>query len=195
MVWGYRISLLAAVLGWGIGISAVWADGMPPGTTAAPAATPAAPKPPATSSAATQAAPADDYTRFMLIGYAAADMGDYQTALINFRRALAERPNDRYARAAIANMQSYIAEQRAEAARLAEIEKLQTQLQTAVDGNDWACAAATVDRLIMLVPPESSDRAQLVGFRGQLSGFLNARSDLNSWSTVCPGVINLETGG
>ncbi|PSN20563.1 hypothetical protein C7271_01615 [filamentous cyanobacterium CCP5] len=194
MVRSFYLSALAAVLGWGAGISGVWADGMPPGSSAVSTTAPTN-TPPATTtgSAPTQAAPIDDYTRFMLAGYAAADIGDYQTALINFRRALAERPNNAYARAAIANMQTYIAEQRAEAARLQEIAKLQSLLQAAVDGTDWACAAATVDQLVMLVPPGSSDRAELIGFRGQLSGFLNARSDLDSWSTVCLGVMNPET--
>jgi hypothetical protein len=48
------------------------------------------------------------YTRYMNIGYAATQKRDYQTALINFRRALNERPGDSYATRAISNVQSYI---------------------------------------------------------------------------------------
>lgn len=183
----YGISALAAIVGWGIGLSAVWADGMPGGM---PAPTPSPRTSPAPVAApAPQPEPVDAYTRAMLIGYAAAEEGDYQTALINFRRALAERPRDRYARAAIANMERYIAQQRAEEAKRQEIAQLQTRLQQAVEAKDWACAAATVDRLITLVPPDSSDRNRLIGYRGELAGFLNARSNLDKWSTVCPGTM------
>lgn len=49
-----------------------------------------------------------DYDRAMRIGYHAAQNRDYQTALINFRRALKERPNDRYALQAIQNVESFI---------------------------------------------------------------------------------------
>jgi hypothetical protein len=48
------------------------------------------------------------YNRYMRIAYAASGTSDYQTALINFRRALAERPGDRYATEAIANMEAAI---------------------------------------------------------------------------------------
>lgn len=52
------------------------------------------------------------YDRAMRIGYAAAQRRDYQTALINFRRALQERPNDRYALQAIQNMENFISRER-----------------------------------------------------------------------------------
>jgi len=129
----------------------------------------------------------NDYTRAMEIGYAATAQGDYHTALINFRRALEARPGDRYALDAIANVESYIQQQRAAAARQQEIAELQVRLTQAVAAKDWACAATTVDRLITLVPPNSSDRAKLVAYRGQLTGFLEARTNLDAWSTVCPG--------
>ncbi|ASC72469.1 hypothetical protein XM38_034260 [Halomicronema hongdechloris C2206] len=129
----------------------------------------------------------DDYTRAMEIGYAATEQGDYQTALINFRRALQARPGDRYALDALANVESYIQQQRAAAARQQEIAELQVRLTRAVAAKDWACAATTVDRLITLVPPGSSDRAKLVAYRGELAGFLEARTNLDAWSTICPG--------
>jgi Tfp pilus assembly protein PilF len=44
----------------------------------------------------------------MEVGYAAFEQGDYQTALINFRRALQARPGDRYATDAIANTEAII---------------------------------------------------------------------------------------
>lgn len=52
------------------------------------------------------------YDRAMRIGYAAAQQRDYQTALINFRRALKERPRDRYALQAIQNVESFISRER-----------------------------------------------------------------------------------
>ncbi len=127
------------------------------------------------------------YTNAMLAGYSAAERKDYQTALINFRRALAARPGDRYATAAIRNMETYIAQQRAEAAKQAEILELQVVLDRAVAASDWACAAASVDRLVVLVPPDSADRARLIAYRGELTGFIQSRANLNQWSTVCPG--------
>lgn len=44
----------------------------------------------------------------MRIGYTATQQRDYQTALINFRRALEERPGDTYASRAIQNVEGYI---------------------------------------------------------------------------------------
>lgn len=52
--------------------------------------------------------PKSAYDRHMRIGYAATDNQDYQTALINFRRALKARPNDAYASQAIRNVRTYI---------------------------------------------------------------------------------------
>lgn len=49
-----------------------------------------------------------DYTQSMEVGYAAFDQRDYQTALINFRRALQARPGDRYATDAIANTEAIL---------------------------------------------------------------------------------------
>ncbi|MGB3692259.1 MAG: hypothetical protein WBG70_12975 [Spirulinaceae cyanobacterium] len=49
-----------------------------------------------------------DYDRYMRIGYDATERGNYQTALINFRRALEVRPGDTYAAQAIRNVTTYI---------------------------------------------------------------------------------------
>ncbi len=49
-----------------------------------------------------------DYDRYMRIGYDATERGNYQTALINFRRALEVRPGDTYATQAIRNVTTYI---------------------------------------------------------------------------------------
>ena len=129
---------------------------------------------------------AELYEQAMRIGYAATEQKDYQTALINFRRALEARPGDRYATAAIRNVESYIQRIRAERARRREMRRLQTQLDVAVTRRDWICAASIVDRLITMVPANSIDRGKLVAYRGQISGLLDARTDANSWSTVCP---------
>jgi hypothetical protein len=127
------------------------------------------------------------YTNAMLAAYGAAERQDYHTALINFRRALAARPGDRYATAGIRNMETYIARDRREAAKQAEIAQRQATLAEAVAASDWACAAASVDRLVVLIPPNSADRARLIAYRGELTGFIQARSNLEQWSTVCPG--------
>lgn len=94
-----------------------------PDATAAPDAAPA---PDGTATPAPETAPATtdtpaptaqnpvdpnvdyDYTQSMEVGYAAFEQGDYQTALINFRRALQARPGDRYATDAIANTEAII---------------------------------------------------------------------------------------
>jgi tetratricopeptide (TPR) repeat protein len=129
----------------------------------------------------------EPYTQAMLLGYAAEEQGDYQTALINFRRALAERPGDSYALRAIANMESYIAAERREIARQQQLARLNQRVEAAVAVRDWACAAATVDEMITLVPPNSLERSRLVTYRGELSSLLDARSDISQWSSVCPG--------
>jgi hypothetical protein len=128
-----------------------------------------------------------DYTEAMLMGYSAAEVRDWHTALINFRRALAARPGDRYALAAIANMEAYIAQERILAARRQRAIDLQATLADAVAIGDWACAAASVDELVTLVPPNSLDRARLVTYRGEITGFIEARDRVENWSTVCPG--------
>lgn len=70
-----------------------------------------------------------DYERYMNLGYQATENRNYQTALINFRRALAERPNNPYALQAIRNVETYIQRGvQAEAPRL--------QLQRTLEGED-----------------------------------------------------------
>ncbi|MGB3204889.1 MAG: hypothetical protein WBB28_07880 [Crinalium sp.] len=49
----------------------------------------------------------NNYQRYMRIGYDATNQRDYQTALINFKRALKERPGDFYASQALRNVQTY----------------------------------------------------------------------------------------
>lgn len=48
------------------------------------------------------------YDRYMERGYDATESGNYQTALNNFRQALAERPEDYYATQAARNVQTYL---------------------------------------------------------------------------------------
>ncbi len=131
--------------------------------------------------------PATVYTQAMVIGYAATAQRDYHTALINFRRALAARPGDRYALAAIANMETYIARERAAVARAQRILTLQATVSQAVQVSDWACAVASLDELITLLPPDPLEQARLVAYRGEISGLMAAGDRLEQWSTVCPG--------
>ncbi len=63
-----------------------------------------------TSTSVYQTTPsANGYDTYMKIGYNAYEKGDYNTALINFRRALASRPNDGYAIKAIQNTEKRLA--------------------------------------------------------------------------------------
>jgi hypothetical protein len=48
-----------------------------------------------------------DYDRYMQAGYAATQARDFETALLYFRRALDERPDDSYAEEAIDNVEDY----------------------------------------------------------------------------------------
>lgn len=52
-----------------------------------------------------------DYDRYMRLGYDETSQRDYQSALINFNRALSERPGDYYATQGVRNVTSYIAAQ------------------------------------------------------------------------------------
>lgn len=54
----------------------------------------------------------DSYNAAMQKGYSLTARRDYQSALINFNKALRLRPNDRYAQVAISNVQAYIARDR-----------------------------------------------------------------------------------
>ncbi|MEO0349729.1 MAG: hypothetical protein AAF282_06735 [Cyanobacteria bacterium P01_A01_bin.15] len=124
----------------------------------------------------------DAYTRAMNLGYAYTNEFDYQTALINFRRALEERPDDAYAELAIANVEYYI--ERNRIAKLqAEIDTLQARLNLAAQTKDWVCVTATVDELIPYA--DGLERARLIGYRSQLTGVLESRTDVEFWSTVC----------
>lgn len=124
----------------------------------------------------------DDYTRAMNLGYAYVNEFDYQTALINFRRALEERPEDVYATSAIANMEYYIKRNRV-AKLQAEVDALEARLNLAAQTKDWVCVTATVDELIPYA--EGLDRERLTGYRSQLTGVLDSRTDIEFWSTVC----------
>lgn len=79
---------------------------------------PIIPPPPVTPATASPAVPAIavptspkqlyDYRQSMLIGYAAFEQKDYQTALINFKRAAQARPGDTYAVKAIQNTEAVL---------------------------------------------------------------------------------------
>lgn len=124
------------------------------------------------------------FEQLMDVGYAASRQGDFNTALINFRRALAIRPNNAYAAAAADNMTYYIEHARI-SARQWEIDQLESRLARARAQKDWVCAATTLDQLTMYTEPDSLNRERLVGYRGEVSGLLDARMDFDAWSTVC----------
>ncbi|MEO0430633.1 MAG: tetratricopeptide repeat protein [Cyanobacteria bacterium J06656_5] len=124
----------------------------------------------------------DAYTKAMNLGYTYANEFDYQTALVNFRRALEERPDDVYAINAIANMEYYIERNRV-AALQAQVDALQARLTLAAETKDWVCVTATVDELIPYA--EGLERERLTGYRSQLTGVLDSRTDVEFWSTVC----------
>ena len=124
------------------------------------------------------------FSQLMDVGYRASAQGDFNTALINFRRALELRPNEPYASAAADNMAFYIEHARM-SARQWEIDQLETRLANARAQKDWVCAATTIDQLTMYTESGSLNRERLIGHRGEISGLLDARMDFDSWSTVC----------
>ncbi len=134
--------------------------------------------------AAAQTAGGLTFAQTMNLGYAASRQGDLNTALINFRRALAMRPNNRYAAAAADNMVYYIQYERV-AIRQRAIDQLESRLARATAQKDWICAATTLDQLTTYTTPDSLDRARLTGRRGEVGGLLDARTDYENWSTVC----------
>lgn len=136
----------------------------------------------AQTEAQTESEPEDAYTQAMNLGYTYSNQFDYQTALINFRRALEERPDDVYAANAIANMEYYIERNRI-AALQSEVDTLQARLNLAAQSKDWVCVVTTVDELIPY--SEGLERERLTGYRSQLTGVLESRTDVEFWSTVC----------
>ena len=69
---------------------------------------------PTATSSSTAASPAsqNEYERYMQAGYAATKKGDYPLALLNFKRAVDERPNDAYAQKAVQNVEGYLTRSR-----------------------------------------------------------------------------------
>jgi tetratricopeptide (TPR) repeat protein len=70
------------------------------------------------------------YDRAMRLGYDETHARDYQSALVNFQRALKERPGDNFAIQAVRNVSAYIAAQKGEP--LPQIE--QAELNVASEG-------------------------------------------------------------
>ena len=124
------------------------------------------------------------FQQAMNVGYAASRQGDFDTALINFQRALMIRPGNPYASAAADNMAYYIQYERV-SKRQRAIDRLQARLTTSITQKDWVCAATTIDQLTAYTQPNSLNRERLIGQRGEVSGLLDARMDHERWSTVC----------
>ncbi|MEL4896424.1 tetratricopeptide repeat protein [Crocosphaera sp. Alani8] len=70
--------------------------------------------------------PESNYDRFMRLAYDETNQRDYQSALINFNRALKQRPGDYFATQAIRNVSSYIAGEKGESLR--DVEALAVNL-------------------------------------------------------------------
>lgn len=140
--------------------------------------------PSATQAKQSQSGRALTFDQLMSIGYRASKQGDFNTALINFRRALAIRPGQPYAAAAADNMVYYIQYERMSERRRA-ISQLEARLAKAQAQKDWVCAATTIDQLTTYTQPDSLNRERLIGQRGEVSGLLDARIDSDRWSTVC----------
>lgn len=124
------------------------------------------------------------FQQAMRVGYAYSRQGDFNTALINFQRALIIRPGHPYAAAAADNMAYYIEHERV-TTRQRSINQLESRLAQAISQKDWVCAATTLDSLTTYTTPGSLNRERLVGRRGEVSGMLDARLDHERWSTVC----------
>ena len=124
------------------------------------------------------AMPRPTYTQWMNIGYAATEQRDYQTALINFRRALAMRPGDPYATAAISNVWTYIQHEKTRATWFPRLEQ-------AMAAQDWRCSVEIIDRLIPTYPKNSMQRTELITKKGELLGLMDAGGQRNIQSTLC----------
>lgn len=70
---------------------------------------------PVSQAAAPSGSQSLEYNRYMQAGYNATQKNDYASALLNFKRALDERPDDTYAIQAIRNVEGYLARDRAAA--------------------------------------------------------------------------------
>lgn len=124
------------------------------------------------------------FRQAMNVGYVYSRQGDFNTALINFQRALIIRPGNPYAAAAADNMAFYIEHERV-TTRQRAISQLESRLERAISQQDWVCAATTLDSLTTYTTPGSLNRERLVGRRGEVSGMLDARLNHERWSTVC----------
>jgi len=67
----------------------------------------AAPQPASPAAPADQPLQSSEFDRYMAAGYEATEQRDYDTALLYFRRALDERPDNSYAEQAIQNVERY----------------------------------------------------------------------------------------
>ena len=86
------------------------------------------------------------YRQYMNIGYSAYDRGDYQTALINFQRALIKRSDDEYALDAIRNTEETIERRR--------YQKLMRIGYTAYDNGDYQTALINFQRALTVFPDD-----------------------------------------
>jgi tetratricopeptide (TPR) repeat protein len=129
--------------------------------------------------------PESDFDRYMRLGYDLTHQRDYQSALINFNRALEERPGDYYATQAARNVSTYIAAQKGEPLAEADVVALNVS-----DGHVYGEAA--YDRYMRLgyAATQEGQHAQAADFflsawyerpndRLATIAFWNAKHNLN----------------
>lgn len=135
----------------------------------------------------------------MKLGYDEAHRRDYQSALINFNRALQERPNDSYASQAIRNVSSYIAAQKGQP--LASIDEVAVN----VADNHYA-GESPYDRYMRLGYSAAKEKKYAIAadyFRSALYerpddrlatiAFWNVKHKLNQQAANSPPPNNVET--
>lgn len=125
-------------------------------------------------SQSSQTVPQSDYDRHMQAGYRATQKQDYQTALINFKRASSDRPGDAFAARAIQGVEVYIKQSRQPATQPPSSESI-TQQQAVELINQWLQAKQQI-----FAPPFNSQLvAQLT--TGELYGELAKPDGATTW--------------
>lgn len=139
------------------------------------------------------------YDLYMRLGYDETNKRDYQSALINFNRALQERPNDYYASQGIRNVSSYIAAKKGKP--LASIDEVAVN----VADNHFA-GESPYDRYMRLGYSAAKEKKYRIAsdyFRSALYerpddrlatiAFWNVKHQLNQQEADSPPPSNIET--
>jgi len=151
---GLGLALLASLLSLGTGLPMLTQEdsGENPAVTEA-----IAPAPSLSVPAPVTPPPVDpnvqyDYTQSMRVGYGASAQQDYQTALINFQRALQTRPGDPYASIAIENIYNQLHSEQGGQAGLAVAVRAgdrYSTLASLLQSQQWQAADQETARLML----------------------------------------------